>query len=515
MSPKSSEIFKSKNKHRHHLEALIDLAVILGQQNDFQEVLRLVIRKSISLAQAEISLIMMINPKTHQTIKTIFASGEDAAEKDYHFIHTNICGWVLKHNRSFISRDIAADPRFHQQLFSGLAVKSALCVPFRVEGIIIGTLMLMRKESSAAFSEEDLRYMEKYAAIAAPFLRNTQKIQEYFVAPIPREALLKKYQAFGLLGKSKKYVDLLKSVEAAARTDVRIQLEGKSGTGKELIARAIHNLSSRSGNQFIAIDCGAIPANLMESELFGHVRGAFTGASTDRKGLMEEANGGTLFMDEISNLPLELQAKMLRVLQEGEIRPVGSNRTRAVDVRIISASSLPLHKLVGEGKFREDLFFRLHVYPIVVPSLDERNEDVPILADCFLRKFAGQQNKKAELFHEKLLDFMRQRPWQGNIRELENFVERLVTMASADSKILDCSLLPDEYRKELQKSDSAAEAVDKKKSLTESLAEYEKQFIRKALTDNDWNQSAAARNLGISEQSIRYKMNRLGIVKPE
>jgi transcriptional regulator with PAS, ATPase and Fis domain len=330
---------------------------------------------------------------------------------------------------------------------------------------------------------------------------------------VPEATLLAKYEALGLLGQSKKFVELLQAIEAASRCDVRVLLEGQSGTGKELIARAIHKLSVRCDRPFLAIDCGAIAANLIESEIFGHVKGAFTGATSDRKGLLEEADQGTLFMDEIVNLPMDMQAKFMRVLQEGEVRPVGSNKTRRVDVRIITASSDSLRKLVDEQKFREDLFYRLHVYPLHVPPLDERHEDIPLLAHYFLKKFAARQGKQAESFHEQLLDFMQQRHWAGNIRELENLIERLVTLAEPHMNVLDQEILPQDLRKEMKKYETSQQDAGVTKPLNESLAEYEEQVIRAALAASNWNIAKTARALKVAEQTLRYKMGRLGIVR--
>jgi Nif-specific regulatory protein len=496
------------------LESLIELVSILEQQSNFEEVLRLVTQKASSMMKAEVVLIMMINPQTHQTVKTVYKEGQEIDNRPYHFVHTNISGWVIDNNCAFMTEDIKADPRFRKNLFKDIPLKSVMCAPLRTEGVIIGTLLLLNKGDGYTFNKADLSYLEKFVTIVSPFLRNVQKIQQYFVSSLPKAALLKKYEAFGLLGRSKKFIDLLQAIEAAARCDVRVLLEGQSGTGKELIAKAIHQCSSRTQHKYVAIDCGAIPANLIESELFGHVKGAFTGATSARKGLLEEANGGTLFMDEITNLPMELQAKLLRVLQEGEVRPLGSNVTRKVDVRIISASSISLRNLVESQQFREDLFYRLHVYPVSVPSLDERQEDIPLLANYFIKKFAQQQQKQAEMFHEEVLDFIKQHKWSGNIRELENFVERMVTLAPQDTKVLNSGILPAEFRSELQKLKKIREMGKITKSLAESLAEYEEKLIRQALIENDWNQSKAARALGISEQTIRYKMGKLGIVKP-
>lgn len=494
-------------------ESLLELAVILSQQTDFQEILRVTAQKAAGLLNAETATIMMINPQTRNTVRTIMQEGREDDPQQFHVVQTHVSGWVIKRQQPFASADLKTDPNFAKNLFAGIPIKTVLGVPLRVEGIVIGALILLNIEQQPATSNEQLTFLEQLATIAAPYLRNAQKIQQYFAAPVPEATLVAKYEALGLIGKSKKFIELLQAIEAAARCEVRVLLEGASGTGKELIARAIHRLSGRSDRPFLAIDCGAIAANLIESELFGHVKGAFTGAVSDRKGLLEEANGGTLFMDEIANLPIDMQAKFMRVLQEGEVRPVGSNKTRHVDVRLIVASSSSLRKLVDAQKFREDLFFRLHVYPIRVPSLDERHDDIPLLAGHFLRKFAAQQGKNAQSFHEAILDFMQQRHWAGNIRELENLVERLVTLASTKMAILERDLLPQELRKEMKKFEAGQQDAGIIRPLQESLSEYEEQLLRQALTANNWNIAKTARELRIAEQTLRYKMGSLGIVR--
>lgn len=504
MNDENNKIYTAK------LESLIDLAQLLCQQDDYEEVLRLVAEKASYLVNSDASLIMMINPNTRDTIKTIY-NKRDVVDVHNKLVHTNLSGWVILNNSALLSSDIKSDPRFRKNLFDKVKAKSAICIPFRIENIIIGTLLLLNNEGSCSFTENDLLLMERFSAVVAPFLHSTQSLAQYFIVPLSQETLLKKYEAHGLLGKSKKFIQLLQTIEAAARCDVRVLLDGQSGTGKELIAKAIHHYSLRNSLKFVAIDCGAIPSNLIESELFGHVRGAFTGANFSRKGLLEEADGGTFFMDEINNLPMELQAKLLRFLQENEIRPIGSNNTIKVDVRIIAASSVSLKKLVEEQKFREDLFFRLYVYPISVPSLNDRCEDIPLLADYFLKKYSLQQNKEIERFHEEILDFLKNHLWSGNIRELENFVERLVTLAPLEMRVIDASILPEDFREEWQKVEAISPCHDTSNSLEKNISDYEIKLIRKVLIECNWNQSKAARQLNISEPSIRYKMNKLGI----
>jgi transcriptional regulator with GAF, ATPase, and Fis domain len=492
-------------------DALIDFSEILGQQNEFEEILRLITRKTSDLIQTHMTLIMMINPRTLQTMKTVFSTADKTDARTYHTLHTSISGWVIKNELPLISQDINSDSRFRQRVFKDVPVKSVLCVPLRCENVVFGTLSLFRDMNTAEFHDADLLYLQKIAAIVAPFARNVQKIEHYFKPQIPTETILRKYEVHGMLGKSKRFLELLHAVDAAARSDVRVLLEGKSGTGKELIARAIHHCSERSPHKFVAVDCGAIPEHLIESELFGHIKGAFTGATMDRKGLLEEADNGTLFMDEITNLPMDMQVKLLRVLQEGEIRPLGSNASRKVNVRIITAASMPLKELVNTNQFREDLFYRLLVFPIHVPSLEDRQEDIPLLANHFVKKYSEEQKKQVRNFDEGVLELIKHHFWTGNIRELENFVERMITLAPSDQIQIDTGLLPSEFRNELKNVKINKKKIQKSRSLNETLSEHEMQIVQQTLIDYNWNQSSAAKALGIDESTLRYKIKKLGI----
>ncbi|MGH7456061.1 MAG: GAF domain-containing protein, partial [bacterium] len=227
------------------LARLVELIEILGQQRDFDEILRVVTQQAASLLNAEVALIMMINPRTHQTVKTVFKEGRETQPHRYHTVHAQVCGWVIKNHRAFLSPNIKEDSRFRKDRFKDFPIKSVMCAPLRAEGVIIGSILLLNKDRGDEFGELDLAYLEKLAALTAPFLRNVQKIQEYFATPLPETTLLAKYERLGLLGKSKKFIELLQAVEAAALCDVRVLLEGQSGTGKELIAQAIHQLSAR------------------------------------------------------------------------------------------------------------------------------------------------------------------------------------------------------------------------------------------------------------------------------
>lgn len=502
-------------KENFKLESILELASLLNEQKDFEEILRVTTSKASEIFNSSSASIVMVNPTTDHTIKTIIRNGEEFGKRRQHLIQTNVIGWMNKHNSSFISQNLKSDDRFRSYIFDDYDSCSVISSNLKTDGKVIGYIIVSNTDGAKCMVNDDLDILESFSSIVAPYLDRTQKVSEYFKAKAGDSDLFSKYREYNLIGKSKAFREMLKSIDAASRCDVRVLLRGSSGTGKEIIARAIHKSSGRKNNKFVAVDCGAIPEHLIESELFGHVRGAFTGAVTDRKGLFAEADAGTIFMDEIANLPLQMQAKLLRVLQENEVRILGSNKTIKVNVRVISACSDDLMELVSAGKFREDLYYRLNVYKIEVPSLNSRTPDIPELSNHFLKKFSRAQNKRLVSIDKDMLKFLRTRNWPGNVRELENFIERAVTIASDNAEKIDKSCLTPEYLKEYI---AGLELLDEDfviKPLQESLDEFEEELIKKALIACKWNQSKAARALKISERTIRYKIDKLGIVRPK
>ncbi len=313
-----------------------------------------------------------------------------------------------------------------------------------------------------------------------------------------------------LVGESPASQQLLDEIQRVAPYKTNVLISGESGTGKELVARMIHELSPRQNGPWVAINCSAIPRDLLESELFGYVKGAFTGASQNRSGRLEQAQGGTLFLDEIGELDPALQAKLLRVVQEREYSPLGSDEVRAVDVRFLAASNRDLKALVTQGKFREDLFYRLDVYSILVPPLRERREDVPLLAQTFLKELAAEMNKRVTGIAPGALDILMRYSWPGNIRELRNCLERAVlsckgeTVAAAD--------LPQTLLTSQDAATAKAPAWDGNGSdLDEWLAEVERRAIQQALAQTNGVQAQAARLLGVSERSLWHRIKKLGI----
>ncbi len=315
-----------------------------------------------------------------------------------------------------------------------------------------------------------------------------------------------------IIGESPLVNDLKKSIKKLARSQAPVYISGESGSGKELVARSIHMQSPRSAKPFVPVNCGAIPKELMESEFFGHKKGAFTGATTDKIGLFQAAEGGTLFLDEVADLPLDMQVKLLRAIQEKAIRPVGAHGEITTDVRILSATHKDLQRLVDEDEFRQDLFYRLNVIQLPVPSLRERSEDVPALAEFFLRKIDGNSQPPTQLSKGALAELMRY-SFPGNIRELENILERAYTLC--DDSVIEVGDLLLSASQKVGKTENQPinyyNNCQKYPSIDEYLAEIEKEILSDALEHVRWNKTLAAKKLGISFRSFRYRLAKLGL----
>jgi two-component system response regulator AtoC len=300
---------------------------------------------------------------------------------------------------------------------------------------------------------------------------------------------------------------LFRTIEKVAEHKTTVLLVGESGTGKELVARALHARSPRAQKPFVAVNCGAIPAGLLESELFGHKRGAFTDATSDKRGLFEEAHGGTLFLDEIGELPLPLQVKLLRALQEGSVRRLGDTRDVQVDVRVVAATLRDLALEVKEGRFREDLYYRLEVLTLVVPPLRDRREDLPLLVEHFLAKTNARLGTKVRGVDPRAMRLLLDYPWPGNVRELENLIERAVVLAEGD--LLGEQDLPDRLR---AAHDPIAQTLAAGEiSIKKTTRVVEETLIRRALERTRGNRTAAARLLEISHRALLYKLKDYGI----
>jgi len=321
-----------------------------------------------------------------------------------------------------------------------------------------------------------------------------------------RKLVRDSFRLENVVGDSPKMREVLSLVERVAKTDVTVLITGESGTGKELIAKGIHFAGARSEQPFIAINCAAIPENLIESELFGHKRGAFTGADSDRKGTFEAASGGTLFLDEISAMPLNLQTRLLRVLQEQEIIRVGENKPRKIDVRIISATNRNLQTMIEDNAFREDLYFRLAVVPINLPALRVRPEDIPLLIEYFLEKARSKYKFENLKINREVFAALSNYPFPGNVRELENLIERMVVLS--DGSVISLDDLPENIRLAPPHIGNVRLELP---PTGISIDEIEREIIRRALEMHDGNQSRAARYLDITRSALIYRMQKYGL----
>ena len=326
-----------------------------------------------------------------------------------------------------------------------------------------------------------------------------------------RQTLQKRYE---IVGESHAMESIQQMVRSVAPTNGRVLIRGESGTGKELVARSIHQQSLRREKPFVEVNCAAIPEDLIESELFGHEKGSFTGATSKRRGKFEMADGGTIFLDEVGDMSLRTQAKVLRVLEEQRFERVGGTESLEVDVRVLAASNKDLVQAIAEGKFREDLYYRLNVVPISVPPLRERKDDPPLLVNHFLREFSKEYGKREKVMSEEAMKVLAAYHWPGNVRELKNLIERLIIMVPSDKiEISDVEFL-------LEPSASVSTGVVtegplSEDSLREAVDQFEKAFILERLGENSWNISRTAEKLGIERSNLHRKLKALGIKRAE
>jgi len=326
---------------------------------------------------------------------------------------------------------------------------------------------------------------------------------------VPLATDVNKTSIVRLIGDSKAMMSLNNQIEKVARTQAPIFIHGQSGTGKELVAQLIHSLGARRDKPFIAVNCGAIPRDLMESEFFGHIKGSFTGATSDKLGFFRAADGGTLFLDEVSELPIDMQAKLLRVIQEQSVRPIGYEQELPIDVRILSASHRDLHQRVEEELFRQDLYFRLNVITIKTPPLTQRPEDIPMLADHFIAKYAKEWQMPAVQLAPKTLAALCEYSFPGNVRELENILQRAFTMSENDVISIEDLNLPNHQSQPVQAVESSTNMADG--NLEAYIENIERLAINEALEATRWNKTAAAEKLGISFRALRYRCKKLNI----
>jgi len=404
--------------------------------------------------------------------------------------------------------DAANDPRFSPTVSREISysTNSILAVPLKVKDRTEGVIELINKASHGLFISEDLEWVELFAVQAGIAFDNARQYEKTEQELTYLQHKVQEGEGWHpLIFSSKVMHDRLELVKRVAPSDASVLILGESGVGKELIAEQLHLLSKRSEKPFIRVNCAALPESLLESELFGHVKGAFTDAIENRAGRFEAANGGTIFLDEIAELPLRLQSKLLRVIQQKTFERIGSNETIKVDVRIIAATNRDIEKLVQNQEFRSDLYYRLNVLPIQLPPLRERLDDVPTLAEYFLKKYTRETNRGVMHFSESAMQCMLSYSWPGNIRELENAVERAVLIAKGQIITADDLMIGSKP--------NIADEQFSGKDLREAITIFKKNYIQSALEQNRWNQTETARNLKIQRTYLSRLIKELNILQ--
>ena len=492
------------------LETLIEInALINSQYRDVRVLLSRIMESAERLIGTDASSLLLVDSGTNQLYFEIALGDKGEDVKKYTLeMGEGIAGWVALNNRSLVVNDAGNDPR-HFSLIgedTGYKTNNLIAVPLRAKDEVIGVLEVINKSDGNNFNNDDLRFLEvlaDQASIAIQNARDFGQLNSELDQLRTRVVSDSSQMDRELVWKSPKTEALLVQADRIALSDSPVLILGESGTGKELLADRVHKKSNRTSGPFIKVNCAAIPANLIESELFGYVKGAFTDAVRDKPGFFERAGGGSLFLDEIGELSLPAQAKLLRVLQNGTYQRVGGEVDVSVDVRVIAATNKDLGISVDSGTFRQDLYYRLAVLPIEIPPLRDRVEDIEFLAHYFLDGFKLIRKDVPLEFSLEALEVLLSYRWPGNVRELQNAVERAVITCRGEKDIAPCDLaLPGNNRENTEY---------KGKNLKDSVTLFKKSFVREVLIAHDGNQTLAANALGIQRTYLSRMIKELNI----
>ena len=513
------KILHEKENIIQKLESLIQTSQIITSSLKRKKVIKSVIKLACDMLQSETASVLLIDEATNELVFDFSTDlNANQQQKIRVPIGKGISGFVAQTGQSVNIKDVSKDSRWYADVDqkSGFETHSLLCVPLKFQDKIIGTAQVLNKVDESVFTQFDQKLLEAFAAQAAIAIQNARLFEELQTAYNLlneenihlRKEITKIFKFENIIGKSKKMQLIFQLIEQIKDLPTTILIQGDTGTGKELIAKTIHYSSLRKNKKFVAINCGAFPEQLLESELFGHKRGSFTGAISDKKGLFEEAHGGTILLDEIGDVSPQLQVELLRVLQENEIRRIGENESRKIDVRVISSTHRNLKQEIEKGNFRKDLYYRLKVITIELPPLRERKEDIPALVQHFIKKYSKSIGKKVSGITLETMNLMQTYLWPGNIRELEHEIERAITLANEDQKITP-DLLSDEIRQ--PSLSSALKIPGDAKSLKEIIAQFERSLIQEQLNSCNGNVSRLAQRLGITRQGLFKKINKYQI----
>ncbi|WP_043815275.1 nif-specific transcriptional activator NifA [Desulfarculus baarsii] len=495
------------------LQMLFKISQLLETSLDLRDVMQPVLELMSEQMDMLRGTITLLNRETGELmIEAAHGLSAKQRQRGRYQLGEGITGKVVQTGRPMIVKDISEEPEFLDRTGarSGLDRRdiSFICVPVKIGQEVIGALSVDRLYADEDSLEEEVRLLgviSSMVAQAVTLRRKSMEERERLLEENKRlqDKLKDRFHPANIIGNSKVMQDVYDLIGQVSMSDATVLIRGESGTGKELVAHAIHFNSLRGQRPFIRVNCAALPETVIESELFGHEKGAFTGALQQRKGRFELADGGTIFLDEVGDLSPTVQVKLLRVLQEKEFERVGGNQTIKVDVRILTATNRDLEDLAAHGQFRQDLYYRLNVFPIHLPPLCERGSDILLLANHFVEKFSRAAGKDIKRISTPAIDMLMSYHWPGNVRELENCIERAVILSTDD--VVHGHHLPPT----LQTAEASGTVL--KGSLQESLDNLERELIIEALKNSRGNKAKAARTLGVTERIMGLRVERFGI----
>lgn len=484
--------------NRKELEVLYRVTKTVNSILDYPQLMEKVMDLAIETVGAERGAIILLNPYGNLDL-AVARNFERKNLKALTTLSSSVVRKVVNEKTPLLSHDLQDDAclKDSKSILSH-NIQSVLCVPLESKGQISGVIYVDSRSTKGVFTKDSLEFLAAFSDQAAIALENARlhKLVSDENQRLKQE-LSHDYPFESIVGKSPQMQSVFDVMKRLVKSSIPVMIHGETGTGKELVARALHYNSDRKSARFMPIYCGSLPDSLLESELFGYKKGAFTGALADKKGLFEEADKGTLFLDEIADVSLATQAKLLRVLEEQEFFRIGDTTPRSVDVRVVSATNKDIAAEIREKRFREDLYYRLNVVRIELPALRERTGDIPILAGHFLAKYSAKTDKKVLRFTSQAMGMLERHTWPGNVRELENLIARGVTMAtSSEITVDDLGLENDVYNNnQLPLS-----------SLKEATGEFEVRYVKRVLKECNGNRKLAASRLGISLRSLQYKI---------
>jgi Nif-specific regulatory protein len=549
-------------EEKSRLRLLYDLGCAFAARTEIEKLVPYVVERCREVLDAEGASVQLYDPETNE-LHFPYVAVEDS-EVGARLVglrfpaDRGVAGAVLQNGRPVRVDDVRTDPRFYSGVDrrTGATTRNMVVAPLTSQRGRIGVIQVINRRGDAPFTDDDLAFLDALAGSIAVAIENARLYAELKASEerlhaqvgALRRDLARPDRFPEFVGTGPVMAEVFQLMESAAASPIAVLIEGETGTGKELAARMIHRAGARADNPFLAVNCAALPETLLENELFGHSRGAFTGAAQDHKGLFEAASGGTVFLDEIGEMPLAMQAKLLRVLQEGEITRLGDTRPRKVDVRVVSATNRDLAAAVAEGLFRTDLYYRLEAFPVHLPPLRERREDIPLLADRFLAAAAERHRKRVPGIEAAAMDSLMRFEWHGNVRELQNEIERAVALGRDGEPITRGQLSPklsagrsagrpasgtpslaptdagpgaggSKPAKSPVDSSPAADAESSHGThaarpagtLRDARAAFERRYLAEALRHHGGNVSRAARALGLSRVALHRKMKDYGL----